>query len=171
MRGSGAGAVSAAAAERASWEQKSSRDIDFWRIRGHGANGVLRSMAGQARHVGLHQQTLAAKDSEDEPPFIGADIAGVLGNGRISGQGSTGNFEPLETSDYGMYGPAMTFREHDAVMRRLRDMVDDDGAPQDSNEYVSGAEDKSFLQPILKVPSDYGTLDYDLGKEGMYKYQ
>ena len=158
MRG-GAGAESVA--QRASWEHKSSRGIDFWHIRAYGQNGVPRSMAGQGRHVGLHQQSLqVAGQSEDEPPFLGKDI------GRTSGQGSTGNFEPMETDDYGLYGPAMTFKEHDAVMRRLRDMVDDDGAPKDSNDYVTSAKDKSFLDPLLKVDvSTLGKLDYDPGKK------
>lgn len=152
-------------AQRASWEQKSAGGIDFWHIRAYGQNGVLRSMAGQGRHVGLHQQSLQKKNSEDEPPFIGNDV------GRTSGQGSTGNFEPDETDDYGLYGPAMTFKEHDAVMRRLRDMVDDNGAPKDSNDYVTSAKEKSFLDPLLQVDvSTLGKLDYDLGKKGIYKF-
>ena len=127
------------------------------------------------KHAGLHVESLQSSPDEDEPPFIGADIAGVMGNGRISGQGSTGNFEPLETSDYGLYGPAMTFREHDVVARRMRDMVDDDGQPLSYNQYVAEAntaatDEHTFLEPILKVPSDYGKLYYDHGKEGMYKY-
>jgi len=178
----GAGARSEA--QRGSWEQRSSHNINFWRLRAQGQNGVPNSVNNEAqmlykrglirkgvlKHAGLHTQALQAKDSEDEPPFIGADIAGAMGNGRISGQGSTGNFKPMATDDYAMYGPAMTFTEHDVTQRRLRDMVDDDGAPKATDSYQIAAKDKSFLKPLLDVPSDYGKLDYDLGKEGMYKY-
>jgi hypothetical protein len=29
--------------------------------------------------------------------------------------------------------------------------------------------DKSFIKPLMEVPADYGTLEYNTGKEGMYK--
>lgn len=171
-------------AQHDSWEQRSSDNINFWRLRAYGQNGVTNSVNNEAqmlykrglikkgllKHAGLHMQALQSKDSEDEPPFIGADIAGAMGNGRISAQGSTGNFMPMVTDDYAMYGPAMTFTEHDLTQRRMRDMVDDDGVPKSTDSYQIAAEDKAFLKPILEVPSDYGKLDYDLGKEGMYKY-
>jgi hypothetical protein len=178
----GAGARSEA--QRGSWEQRSSDDINFWRLRAHGQNGVPNHVNNEAqmlydrglirrrvlKHAGLHTEALQAKDSEDEPPFIGADIAGAMGNGRISGEGSTGNFKPMPTDDYAMYGPAMTFTEHDVTQRRMRDMVDDEGVPRATDSYQVQAKDKDFLKPLLDVPSGYGTLNYDLGKEGMYKY-
>ena len=171
-------------AERGSWEQRSSKNINLWRLRAYGQNGVTNSVNTEAqmlykrglikkgvlKHAGLHMQALQAKDSEDEPPFIGADIAGAMGNGRISAQGSTGNFKPMATDDYAMYGPAMTFTEHDVTQRRMRSMVDADGVPVATDSYQTAAKEKSFLKPLLDVPSGYGTLDYDLGKEGMYKY-
>lgn len=166
-----------------SWEQKSSGNIGFWRIRAHGENGVPKSMESKAqelyhlglikkgilKHSGLHMQALA-KHSEDDPPFIGADIAGVMGGGRTSGGSTRDYFEPGETDDYGLWGPAMTFAAHDVVAQRIRGMVDDDGAPMSSDSYIEGANDKAFIKPLLTVPSDYATLDYDLDKKGMHKY-
>jgi hypothetical protein len=76
----------------------------------------------------------------------------------------------MPTDDYAMYGPAMTFTEHDVTQRRMRDMVDDEGVPRATDSYQVQAKDKDFLKPLLDVPSGYGTLNYDLGKEGMYKY-
>lgn len=95
-----------------------------------------------------------------------------MADGQSAGSGGSGSnyFEPFPTQDYGVYGPAMTFREHDAVQRRLRDMVDDEGVPKQTDPYVIGAADKGFLQPLLQVPAGYGTLTYDNGKEGMYTH-
>ena len=59
----------------------------------------------------------------------------------------------------------MSFPQHDSVARRVRDMVDDEGKPLETNEYQAGAKSKSFIEPLLEVPSDYGKLDYDAGKE------
>ena len=71
----------------------------------------------------------------------------------------------LLLQDYGFWGTAMSFPQHDSVARRVRDMVDDEGKPLETNEYQAGAKSKSFIQPLLEVPSDYGKLDYDDGKE------
>lgn len=80
-------------AQRRSWEAKSSGNIDFWHIRKYGDNGVPNSMNAKGqllyklglikhksilKHQGLHMEALQAKDSEEDPPFIGADIAGVF---------------------------------------------------------------------------------------------
>jgi len=170
-------------AQRMSWEQKSSQNVNFWRIRAHGENGVPNSMEARAeqlyhlglirkglmKHAGLHMQALA-KHSEDDPPFIGADIAGAMGNGRVSGGSTRDYFEPMATEDYGLWGPAMTFNAHDTVARRVRSMVDDDGVPMSSDSYVEAAQDKGFIKPLLGLPSDYATLDYDNGKSDIYSH-
>ena len=79
-------------AQRRSWEEKSTSNIDFWHIRKYGENGVPNSMVAKGqmmydlglikhksmlKHHGLHMEALGSKDSEDEPPFLGTDITGA----------------------------------------------------------------------------------------------
>jgi hypothetical protein len=139
------GGAATSAAQRLSWEQRSSA-------------GVLRfdkaALKAMLKQAGVRRQALATPLSEDEPPFVGADIAGAMADGQTAGTGGITHipYEPVtDDEDYGNWGPAMTFAAHDTVARRVRDMVDDTGKPLPDNEYQTSAEEKGFIKVLAVV--------------------